>query len=346
MKPSIQSSPKTQQGLPTQRPPEIESLWTHDGSIFQTISGKNPERYYYFRGLRPGATAVPPDDPRADHVHTRSDGTAVGISKIPGAHAPARIPIDKWPGRWQPAWPPPMDSLWDFVPKGELIHPREPTFVSRVIGRTRQGVRLLDTFTGTVSVVPRSQWPGDYLPNEQEDSKLIRAVLVGGEGGQHLDRLKEQATAIGIEIFYHVPGYKTRWKRGGWNYPNDADLAIVLTSHASHGLTVKATQLAKEEGIPAALLTSQNFQQQLWATMRDIYPDEFRSPYYYGALTAQKQAEPTWTWTGSDWELHGPEYAPLPFTGPPRERPPRNSDRPLAAGLVLVALVGGLWASK
>lgn len=222
----------------------------------------------------------------------------------------SRFPIASWPSEYQPIWPPKPGSVWDYVPP-DLIRPwaREPSFQSQVLGVDRKGVRLLDLGVGTTMHVPREAWPSDFLPAydaSKEPPRVYKAVLVGGGKGKHLERLKKFAAEIGIDIEYHI-AYKQKFaERNDWYFPSDIDVVLILTSHMSHNLYHRALDRSKSEGTPFIILTSSNFQPQLWEGMRDIFPLDYGMDWFGAPPELRKQIDPgdsTWVWTDDGWVL-------------------------------------------
>jgi hypothetical protein len=324
--------------VPGMELPVLGSLWAHQGTVYEAVPGPDPSKYTYFLSTRPGAQAVPPDDPRATRIVDVGDGQ-VGL--LPGGkRAPARMPLDKWPGHWIPAWPPRMDSLWDFIPRGELLWPREPSFVSRVVGFNRGRVRLLDVSTGHVSSISKHEWPGDYVPHWSHENSKLRAALIGGRLDASLEELVRSAWDIDVEIFYMVPRDKMK-KR--WNFPDDVDIAILLSNDITPAMSRAALSRAAAEGVRIVTAPSgDQFQETLWEAMRDLFPTRYARPYHYGGLPAHQPApDHIWIWTGEAWALSDR----LTASGPPRPPPPmrRSADSPMALGLVLAALGAGLF---
>jgi hypothetical protein len=318
--------------------PSPGSLWIHRGMIYKAVEGPNPETYLYFRSIRPGAIAVPPDDPRATQIIETSQGS-VGIAPG-GKKSRARIPIGKWPGEWKPGWPPQNDSLWDFVPGGELLWPREPSFVSRVIGMEKGRAQMLDTLTGNVSSVGRREWPGEFLPHYSDEDRRLRAVLVGARGDEKLRELALEAALIGVEILYHVPA--TNRSRRRWNLPDDVDVAIFYTPDLPSALRRGAFETARKEGVPIAMIFFGKFQAELWEGLRDLYPDEFKVPYRYGSAVHAYPPEQIWQMRDErGWILKDISAESAP-PGPPKQ----GADGLVAMGLVAAAITAGTIMRK
>ncbi len=90
------------------------------------------------------------------------------------------------------ALPMPQHFYW----KGDQIR--------QVLAVTKADILLYDEESGVTERVPLYAWEGwAEMPDPGADVQVlppIRAILIGGEAGQHLIRLKTQAADLGVDL--------------------------------------------------------------------------------------------------------------------------------------------------
>lgn len=211
-----------------------------------------------------------------------------------------------------------------------------------VIDLTKKAVRLLGN-TGTVDV-PIYRWPDGFAPllSEQEPagSTPLRALLVGGEAGGHLDRIEQLAKNVGVDIVAHWPGSIKKIPTKG--LPEHIDIVIFLVSHLGHAVHDTVKPLAKSRGLPMALVPSGGFEHVLGQELSRLGLTEKR-PMFRGeyVLPVAAPAEGRYVWTGSTWSWQEPEE---PFlTG---ERHPQGGESFVAGLLSFLAVLGAVSGGR
>lgn len=180
-----------------------------------------------------------------------------------------------------------------------------------VVDLTKKAVRLLGD-TGTIDV-PIYRWPDGFAPlvSEQEPagSPPLRALLVGGDAGGHLDRLVQLAKNVGVDVVAHWPGTVRKIPSKG--LPEHVDLVVFLVSHLGHSLHDTVKPLAKSRGLPMALAPSGGFEHalerelsRLGLTGRQAFRGEYELPVV-------APAEGVYVWTGSTWTWQEAEELPI-----------------------------------
>lgn len=178
-----------------------------------------------------------------------------------------------------------------------------------VVDLTKRHVRLLGS-TGTIDV-PLYRWPDGFAPlvPEQEAREVpVRALLVGGDAGGHLDRLEELSRRVGVDIVAHWPGSLARVPSK--QLPVHIDLVIYLASHMSHPMQAAIKPLAKARGLPAATVFSQGYEEGLRKELErlGLRPRRFSGEY---ELPVAAPVDGRYVWTGSTWswqEAGGPMF--------------------------------------
>jgi hypothetical protein len=169
-------------------------------------------------------------------------------------------------------------SLWDLVLPGQTIFPREASFEIRIVNVKGDTIKVIDSF-GVPAEYSRSEWPGEFLPSWKghQTDRVLRALLVGGEGGHHLSRLKELAAQLGVDITHHISGHT---KANRMQIPVGTEVVIILASNIGHPLARAAVDHAKRAEVAHVTLPSSGFQAQLWEGLRDWFPEMYPTAYY------------------------------------------------------------------
>lgn len=198
---------------------------------------------------------------------------------------------------------------------------------------TRQGVLLYDE-QGQQRVVPLHAWPADLRElDTAEDTghRDLIALLVGGGGGSHADRLFSLSREVGVDIQWHI-SMEIKTPR---IIPIEAELLILVTSHMNHNTWDRYMEQARERGIPVAKVQSAGYQALLVEQMRRL-----QLPIKEG-FGAELPLVPSGYWEATEdpdgwyWVIASETITPIP--GPPSPRTmPDSSDTALA--LLLVGL--------
>jgi hypothetical protein len=203
-----------------------------------------------------------------------------------------------------------------------------------VIDLTNRHVRLLGDM-GTRDV-PVWEWPQGFQPlggqeSESGEAPRIKALLIGGAAGKHLDRIEKIADDQGVDIAAHWPS-NTR-KLPSQRIPVHIDLVIWLTSHIDHSTYYATKSMAESQGLPTAHVPSQGFGPNLAKELARL--GLRRSEY--GVLVAEP-SQGRYEWTGSTWTWRevGDEPVDRSTVGPIVQAPDG-----LVAG---VLVLGGLLA--
>lgn len=179
-----------------------------------------------------------------------------------------------------------------------------------VIDLTTRYIKLLGE-TGTREI-PTWDWPGQYRSESeaaQAERPPIRALLVGGAPGRHMDRLEDLAGRQGVDIVAHWPNSSKRIPRG---LPSNIDVVIILVSHIDHCVSLNSTQMASKAGVTVLLVPSAGFEHSLASELRTkgVIKEGFGSePLPVVDHGTYEWTGDVWTWRprsrgedGSDWE--------------------------------------------
>lgn len=212
------------------------------------------------------------------------------------------VPIDAWPIGFQPAWPPRVGDLLDFVVDGQ----RDPDLRVRVTEVAPIGVKLVDLSMGEQLFEYRDAWPGSFRPvlreRDLEQRRPIVAALVGGDGGKYLQRVRQMAESLNVDIAYHMSRDQSRWEKKGWTFPAGVELVILLVSHIGHPAYYAARDAARSDAIPIAEVPFAGFKEVFSKYVGTFFPDRLSGSEGYGATFDQ----PVWTWRDGGWTAPDP----------------------------------------
>lgn len=133
---------------------------------------------------------------------------------------------------------------------------------------------------------------------------MIDTILVGGEEGRHLERLKAQAESQGINILWHVCGSA---RRPPSKIPQEARLLVILKSHIGHPMEHAMKDMAKKQGVPFLMVKSAGFASDLAVGLKALKID----PSTYGAGPSSPPPRGTWEWRNDHWDWT-PSTAAIP----------------------------------
>jgi|GEM_PF-6143823 len=184
-----------------------------------------------------------------------------------------------------------------------------------VVDLTTRYVRLLGD-RGTLDV-PIWRWPDGYsavaAAEEEGEGRPIRALLVGGESGRHLDRIEELARAQGVDIVMHWPMDMRRLPSK--QIPGHVELVIWLVSHMGHSAYDASKRMASGQGISTAHVPSAGFESALSAELDRL--GLRRTPRFSGQyeMPVATPAQGRYVWTGTTWSWQDAEESPVVADG-------------------------------
>lgn len=199
-----------------------------------------------------------------------------------------------------------------------------------VVDLTSRYVRLLGP-SGTLDV-PVWDWPQGFQTEEEFtiEAPRIRAILVGGASGRHLDRLEAAAAQQGVDIVAHWPSDLRRVPSK--RIPGQIDLVVWLVSHLDHSMYDATKLMARDQGLPCASVPSQGFAGALQSELRRLGLSGGSGGGSYGTLPVARPAEGRYVWTGSTWTW--------------QESLPQAAGRAQVAPVVMAVAAGLLLASR
>jgi hypothetical protein len=127
------------------------------------------------------------------------------------------------------------------------------------------------------------------------DDKAVQAMIVGGAGGRHWQRLFRICGQLGVHALDHVPEDKLR--RAPANIRPDVELLIVLVSHGGHAGTDRFIKAAKLARVPYVLVPSQGFKRVLGEYLIE------HQELFQGLRSGAPPVNWWWEWTDQGWEL-------------------------------------------